>query len=165
MEQLSLWRMSIYRLKIKKKNYKINFKVYDEYDNAKYRTRRVLFNIGRPRIELYDTDNNKVGYVKREREWLSRHYSYAIYVGDKHLTSLDYRISAKIRYNIGINGWVLESSFLQSYNTVTDPKENQIIKISSMGEEKELYIVEYDDKDNEVISVLIFMAIILIKQN
>lgn len=154
-----------YRLKIKRQKNSFNFMVYDEYDNSRFKIKQVIINIGQPRIELYGTNGNKVGYVKREKEWLSSYFSYAIYVGDKYLTSLDYRASAKIRYDIGINGWTLESNLLQSHYVVTDPKDNQVIKINTTTEERELYIVEYSGEGNELISVLIFMALMLIHRD
>lgn len=154
-----------YRLKIKRQKNSFNFMVYDEYDNSRFKIKQVIINIGQPRIELYDTNGNKVGYVKREKEWLSSYFSYAIYVGDKYLTSLDHRASAKIRYDIGINGWALESNLLQSHYVVTDPKDNQVIKINTTTEERELYIVEYNGEGNELISVLIFIALMLIHRD
>lgn len=154
-----------YRLKIKRQKNSFNFMVYDEYDNSRFKIKQVIINIGQPRIELFDTNGNKVGYVKREKEWLSSYFSYAIYVGDKYLTSLDYRASAKIRYDIGIYGWTLESNLLQSHYVVTDPKDNQVIKINTTTEERELYIVEYNGEGNELISVLIFIALMLIHRD
>ncbi|MCM1026541.1 MAG: hypothetical protein NC432_08885 [Roseburia sp.] len=153
-----------YRLKIKRKNNSLHFVVCDEYDHGRFHIKQAVFQIGQPCIELYDADSNKVGAVKREKEWLSSHFSYAVYAGDKYLTSLDYRASAKMRYDIGINGWTLESSLLQSHYTVTDLKGNQIIKINTTTEDRELYIVEYNGKENEIISVLIFMAVMLINK-
>ncbi|MCM1096953.1 MAG: hypothetical protein NC427_02690 [Ruminococcus flavefaciens] len=154
-----------YRLKIKRKKNSYNLTVYDEYDNRKFEIKQVLLNIGQPRIDLYDADKNKVGYVKREKDWFSSYYSYAVYAGNKHLTTVDHMSSFKLRYDIGLNGWEMESNLLQSCYTVKDPKENQIIKINSTTEDRGLFIVEYNGKDNELISVFIFMVTILMSRD
>ncbi len=143
----------------KKISFKKGFLVKGENNKNKYKiiADAVTFT---PSVRLYDLNKQELGRVEREKSGVSSGEKYAIYINDERIGSIVRGQSPiKAIFDIDCNGWHLEGNLLRYKFDVFDRDENTIMRINKAYMEEGTYVFELDDKENEIMGLLLFMAI------
>jgi len=114
---------------------------------------------------IYDSNNNAIGFIKGyiSKEWSENVRNYSLYIGDNKI--LDIRKHEKfpdIHVDSGQEWFKVNFNKLNAYEL--NSKDGQVAKLNiSRMEDKDnytnKYALEYENMENEVLSVLFAMAV------
>lgn len=150
---------SNYMLFIKKKSLSIKrgFAVCDELNNKKYLVKTDMLSFGYPCIRLYDMDENEIGKVELSSKTGMGTYSMSI--DGRKIGTLSRKMSLKIKLELSFNGWQLDGNLMQDSFFVTDKNGNFIMKFSDAFSSRDTYVLEMNNRENEIIGLLLVMAV------
>lgn len=108
-------------------------------------------------IKLFD-DTKLLGKVTLRKKLKEQSIEFDLYFGGKKLGIIQSKISVKPKFYIPFYNYQVQGSLLQYDFDVFNYEGKNIIKIHKDFSENN-YVVEYNDKSNEQIGLLILMAI------
>lgn len=108
-------------------------------------------------MELFD-DTKMLGKVVLRKKSEENVLEFGLYFEGKKLGIIQSKISIRPIFDIPFYNWKVTGSLLQYDFDVFDEKDKNIIKIHKDFSENS-YVVEYDDKSNEKMGLLILMVI------
>lgn len=158
---------------LKNKEYRFfdYYHVLNKNNNIKYRAKYQLFTFYRDFfknskiIELYDNNNVKKGYIEIRpfRNHSKDIRMCYIYVDDKKVISLKkYKTSSNIYASLEDGDFEINYNKLNAYNYKCKNKSIGKLHITLPKEESnymEKYVVEYENKEDEILEVLISIGI------
>lgn len=151
--------ISKYKLIIKKKSFSLErgFSVFDEHNNKKYIIKTDMLTFGYPCIRLYDTEENEIGKVELSSK--KGMGTYSIYLDGEELGTISRKMSVKMKLNLSFNEWKLEGNLMQDSFIVYDKEQNIIMKFNKAFATKDTYVLEMNNRENEILSLLLVMAV------
>lgn len=147
------------------------YHVLDNNNNIKYRAKFELFTFYRDIkknskiIELFDSNNTKKGYIeiKPFRNQSKDIRMCYIYIDDKNAINLKkYKKSSNIYASLEDGNFEINYNKLNAYNYKCKNKSIGKLHITLPKEENnymEKYVVEYENKEDEILEVLISIGI------
>lgn len=141
---------------------KRSFAVLDESKKEKYTIQKEYFTLGYPCINLYNANENRIGSVELTSKFIRN--TYAMYHDGKLLGSFTRGKSVKIKFELSYNGWHLEGNTMSDSFTVTDQRGNVVLIFNRSFTSRDTYVLEINNRENEVLALLFFMAIEIILQ-
>ncbi|MGM9592017.1 MAG: LURP-one-related/scramblase family protein [Oscillospiraceae bacterium] len=151
-----------YKLLIKKKSFSIKrgFTVLDEFENRKYVVKTDMLSLGYPCVRLFDTNEKEIGKVKLASKLGKR--TYVMYLDGEELGTLSRKMSVKIKLDLSFNGWRLDGNLMQNSFVVYNKNENIIMKFNDAFDTPDTYVLEMNNRENEIIGLLLVMAVEII---
>lgn len=145
-----------YRLILKKgtKKFKKHFFVFDECDNKKY----VIIK-NEQVIKLLNIMEHQIGKVTSNKN-VFPNFSFNIYLNGKKIGKVKQERSIKIKLDLMFNNWRVEGSLLQYKFNVFDDYGEIVFKVHQVIDGG--YVIEYNNVENEIISILISMILIFL---
>ena len=68
-------------------------------------------------------------------------------------------MSIKIKLDLSFNGWHLDGNLLQDSFVVTDKNGKEVMKFHDAFSSKDTYVLEMNNRENEIIGLLLVMAV------
>lgn len=143
-------------MELKGLSIKRGFNVYDESHEIKYVVKTDWAVLRRPSIRLYDTEGDEIGKVESaSRTDLGKYYLYED--GGKTGT-LSSNVSLTPKFDLSLNDWHLDANFWQNSFVVTDRSGREIMKFDEAYTFRDTYVLQLDDRNNEIPGLLLVMA-------
>lgn len=151
---------STYILFIRKKKYSSqrNFTVTDQHDKERYNIKSIFPVFQRPRICLYDIESHELGKIILDSNSSLDPYA-TIYLEGKKLGKINRKLSVRIKLSLSFNNWSLVGNLMQDSFTVTDEHDNTIMKLNIAFNSKGTYVLEINNQEHEILSLLLAMAV------
>lgn len=133
--------------------------VYDEESGKK---KYDIKYAGRHAQGLYNLDGTEIGKVKRDKSLLFRDVNYDMYLHGKSAGTAHQKAATKVKIEISQPDWYIESGMwgvLVGDYKVLDKRNQLIMKIRCSVSDKEAFVIEYEDKTHEEMSLLILMVL------
>ena len=137
--------------------FKRGYTVCDESNNVKYTVKSDAFSLGYRSVHLYNKDGREIGKVKRRKSLGCA--SYSLFRNDLEIGRLNRKLSAKLKFDLSYNDWVVDGNFLKNTFSVKDKKGNIVMNLNAANSARDSYVLEMNDNKNEIIGLLIIMAI------
>ena len=150
---------SRYKLFMKKKSFSLKrgFIVCDEQNNKKYIVKTDMLTFGHPCMRLYDMVENEIGKVELSSK--AAMGTYSIYLDGEKIGNITRKMSLKIKFDLDFNEWKLEGNLMQNSFVVYDKEQNTIMKLNSAFAAQDTYVIEMNNRENEIMGLLLVMAI------
>ena len=143
------------------KEKKSSYAVKDEAENIKYYIKTEGPKFGCSSARLYDCAENEIGKVILESKNFAE--SYGLYLNGGKLGVLIISSLFGMNYEIDFNDWKIDVVLTDFKTNIMDNAGNIIIKLNYSMTDNVSYILEYNEKENELIALLLLMAIYIIK--
>lgn len=145
------------KIVVNKKNKLINkqYLVCDETNNIIY---KIIKN--KKYIKLFnknEIEKGKVIFNNNEK----RIHRYDLYIDGKKLGIVEKQNTIKVKLDLKFNNWKVEGNLMQNDFNVFDEEGYNVIKLHSAYDEN-TQIIEYINKDDELLGILILMVLELI---
>ena len=82
-----------------------------------------------------------------------------IYLEGKKLGKINRKLSVRIKLSLSFNNWSLVGNLMQDSFTVTDEHDNTIMKLNIAFNSKGTYVLEINNQEHEILSLLLAMAV------
>lgn len=133
--------------------------VYDEESGKK---KYDIKYAGRHAQRVCNLDGTEIGKVERDKSLLFRDVDYDMYLHGKSVGTAHQKAATKVKIEISQPDWYIESgmwgALVGDYKVLN--KYNQLImKIRCSVSDKEAFVIEYENKTYEEISLLILMVL------
>ncbi len=143
------------------KETKSSYAVKDEAENIKYNIKIEGSKSRCLSVRLYDCLGNEVGKVILESKNFAE--SYVFYLNGDKLGNLKISSLFGMNYEIDFKDWKIDVVLTEFKTNIMDNAGNIIIKLNYSMTDNVSYILEYNEKENELIALLLLMAIYIIK--
>lgn len=145
------------KIVVNKKNKLINkqYLVCDETNNIIY---KIIKN--KKHIKLFnknEIEKAKVIFNNNEK----RIHHYDLYIDGEKLGIVEKQNTIKVKLDLKFNNWKVEGNIMQNDYNVFDEEGYNVIKLHSAYDEN-TQIIEYINKDDELLGILILMVLELI---
>lgn len=133
--------------------------VYDEESGKK---KYDIKNTGKHVQRLYNLEGIEIGKVERDKSLLFRDVDYDMYLRGKSAGTAHQKAATKIKIEISKLDWCIESSMwgvLVGDYKVLDKHNQLVMKIRCAVSDKEAFVIEYENKIYEEMSLLILMVL------
>ena len=141
------------------------------HDNGeeKYFLKNDFLCFGHPCIRLYDSQKRQIGYVENKaiKSTKSIYKQFDVYLDNERLGTLTEHHGILLNMDFDLNGWHIVGNVLQSIFDVYDRHKQLVLQIDKTKSDsfKDIYILRYDNRHNEIIGILLAMAIDLTKND
>ena len=147
-----------YMLRIEQRSFfKHRYVVSNELDEEKYLMEVTSARWGNPTSRLYDMEENEIGGIIRSTRAIDTEYE--MYLGREMLGVITEKASPRMKMELDLNGWHLNGNLLQNKFVVTDRAGDIVIRINRAYENNDVYILEMNNHQNEIMGLLWTMAI------
>lgn len=144
----------------KKFSYRDAYNIYLEKKKKKYCIKIIKDFFSKPYIILEDNEENNIVSIEPLKEYRNKYLNmrYSVKMNNKEIGTVKKRKTIKYFIDSEFNDWFLTLDLLKQIIYIYDKENNIIAKFTRTLSSTETYVMEYINKDNELLMIIMFMA-------